>query len=71
MTHNSHNNNFSWSGFLGKKNIGRSLLDDSVTVCIKYNNGRIVERHGVLDPYKLMSYLRRDFNVEKTWIKDA
>ena len=54
-------------GFRGSP---RSFMDDKRTVCVKYTNGKVIERHFVTEPWKYIAKVKKAVDVEDAWIKD-
>lgn len=59
-------------GFSLKLGFGESLrnfMNDHRTVCIKYTNGKVIEKHFITNPWKYIAKVKKNISVEDAWIK--
>jgi len=65
-------NDFLKQGFSLRKPLQspKSFLSNTRTVCVKTRDGKITEHHNITDPWKYITSVKKQFNVEDAWIKD-
>ena len=64
-------NDFLKHGFqLKKQSFPKVFLSDKRTVCVKTKDGRVTEHHDITDPWRYISKVKKDFNVEDAWVKE-
>jgi hypothetical protein len=54
--------------FINKKSI-RTFLTDRWTVCVRYNDGKIIEYVGITNPWKFITTMKKNISVINAWIK--
>jgi len=47
----------------------RNFMNDHRTVCIKYSNGKVIEKPYITDPWKYIAKVKKNIEVEDAWIK--
>jgi hypothetical protein len=63
-------NNFLKQGFFLEKISPKIFLTNKRIVCVKTKDGRITEHHDITDPWKYITKVKKDFNVEDAWLKE-
>ena len=69
----SSGRDFLKSGFKvqgGFKESPRTFMNDFRTVCIKYTNGKVIEKTHITEHWKYIAKLKKAVDVEDAWIKD-
>lgn len=47
----------------------RGFMNDFKTVCVKYTDGRVIERSHISDPWRYIAKVKKNVEVEDAWIK--
>ena len=47
----------------------RGFMNDHKTVCVKYANGKVIERPYITNPWRYIAKIKKNIEVEDAWIK--
>ena len=64
---------FMKKGFNMKNSIigsSKSFYDERRTVCIKYTNGKVIEKPFITEPWKYIAKVKQAVDVEDAWVKN-
>lgn len=48
----------------------KPILTPKRTVCVKHKDGRVTEHDGITDPWRYITKVKKNIDIESAWIKE-